>query len=339
MKKKIDYSSMTARERKELRRKEQGARPPEAKPQAEQASEQPVAQDFAAAESAMLTSQKRSKRSAIVVGSVVAVSVVLILVALITPIIMFIVNPYRGMGKVVARFDLSNGMVLEYVIEEDKYDTAATNFIFLAKNGYFDNTVFYDAQGGWLRFGGYEQQPTDASTTSSDYSRTKHHAQNESYCKSFAAIPGDRFTRVTYKFGYRLRSDSGGTEANVLNQLGVLTYRYDSTATEFQFNYDPDFNGTIANSIAEIKSTRVGYALDDKTINNLKTIASNAAFNPNLGSGAEYPWKPPTPDIKIKTVKVFNLNGKKWDKFDFLEYVQGNNSNSQRRLSSWVGLN
>lgn len=340
MKKKQDYSSLTARERKMLRSvgkdKKTSTAGSVVKKKGKVTVQSSAPTDPA---EAMLASQKRSKRSALIMGGVVALAILMIVVALIVPVILHLVNPYRGYDDVIARFELSNGMTLEYVIEEDKYDTAATNFIFLAKNGYFDNTVFYDAQGGWLRFGGYEEQPRDGSTSSSDYNRTRHHGQNESYCKGFSAIPSNRFSRVTYKFGYRLRSDEGGTNENVLNSLGVLTYRYDNTATEFQFNYDPENTDNIPNKIAEIKSTRVGRPLNDETVKNLQAIAKSAALNPNIGETAEYQWKPPTPDIRIVSVDVYNLDSEKWDEFDFLNYIHGNDASGRRRMSSWVGLN
>ena len=154
------------------------------------------------AERAMVQSQKQARTTAIAVGAVCALAILLILVALIAPVIMYIVNPYRGYKSVIARFNLSNGMKLEFVIEEDKYDTAATNFIFLATNGFFDNTVFYDAQNGWLRFGGYEAQP--ATNSQGDYGRTHHRRDSEAYCRGFKALANSQFTgdnrKITDKF-------------------------------------------------------------------------------------------------------------------------------------------
>lgn len=286
------------------------------------------------AEAEMAAAQKRSKRSAIIVGCVVALAVLLIIVALIAPVIMFVVNPYRGYDDVIARFKLSNGMELEYVIDEDEYDTAATNFIFLATNKYFDNTVFYDAQGGWLRFGGYVDQPRD-SNSSTDYGRTRHRGDSADYCKSFDALPNKRFSRVTDKFGYRLRPDSGGQAENLLSQLGALTFRTD-TATEFQFFYG-DNSETVPTDISQIPCTMVGHALNTKTIKNIQAISATAKLNNMISSG--YRWKPPTPSIKIESVKVYNLESSKWADFDFLTYISGNDSSGSRRYTSWVGKN
>lgn len=300
------------------------------------------AQSAVSEEEQMVATQKRSKRSTLYLCIAIAVSVVLVLVAVLIPVITHVVNPYRGYKKVIARFKLSNGMKLEYVIDEQKYDTAATNFIFLAENGFFDDTVFYDAQGGWLRFGGFDNQPKTGSTSVSEYARTSHRGDSVDYCSKFDALPNSYFekdihgnVRVTYKFGYRLRADSNGSDKNVISQLGALTFRYNDTATEFQFYYG-DRAETVPNDISQIPSTMVGYPLNDETTENIQKIASaNPTTNPNITSG--YVWKPPTPDIRIKSVDVFNLDGKKWDKFNFMEYMSANNSAGLRRYSSWVG--
>ncbi|MCH5165474.1 MAG: hypothetical protein J1G01_03630 [Clostridiales bacterium] len=338
MKQKRTYS-LTAKERKAKRMAEQNKR--NSKVNAVENSETVTRES---AERAMISSQKRSRRSAIVIGAVCLVAIILILVALIAPVILYIINPYRGYKSVIARFNLSNDMVLEFVIEEDKYDTAATNFIFLAKNGFFDNTVFYDAQNGWLRFGGYEAQPSTTLASSNSYDRTHHHKDNVKFCERFAALPNKSFTMATRKFGYRLTPDKGGTESRLLEQEGILAYLYSDTATEFQFTYQEQATNQIVSLEAngtqktyELNPTMVGHALNSKTIKNIKAIASaNPQRNPSITTG--YLWTPPTPDIKITSVKVYNLNSSKWRDFDFLKYMKGNNSEGIRRVSQWIDV-
>ena len=328
MKQKRNYS-LTAKERKQKRMAEQNkhydGKTQVSKPKVEQKSDAPVL----SAEAQMAKSQTRSKRSTLIVGCVVGVAILLIIAALIAPVIMYTVNPYRGYDDVIAKFTLSNGMELEYVIDEDEYDTAATNFIFLATNKYFDNTVFYDAQGGWLRFGGYVDQPLSNST--SDYTRSNHRSDSEDYCDKFTALPSSRFERVTYKFGYKLRIRSEDKNDNLVKQLGALTFRTE-TSTEFQFYYG-DFAETVPNDINGIECAMVGHALNDKTIKNIQAIRRTAALNSHLSDGKL--WKPPTPNIKIESVKVYNLNSSKWADFDFLEYLSGKDSDGQTRYSSW----
>ena len=328
MKQKRNYS-LTAKERKQKRMAEQNKK--SGRVSNTVTTPRANATPKLSAEAEMAMSQQRSKRTAIMVGCVIAVAILLIIVALIAPVIMYVVNPYRGYDDVIARFKLSNGMTLEYVIDEDEYDTAATNFIFLAKNKYFDNTVFYDAQGGWLRFGGYVNQPK--SNDASSFDRTNHRSDSTDYCNKFSALPNNRFQRTTDKFGYRLRVNSDSKTESVVKQLGALTFRTD-TSTEFQFFYG-DYVETVPNEINNLECAIVGHALNEQTIKNIQAIRSTASLNTNLSSG--YLWKPPTPNIRIESVDVYNLDGAKWDNFDYLDYLSGNDSDGNRRYSSWVG--
>ncbi len=328
--------SMTARERKAQRR---------AAEKSAQKNDAGQPQTLQSAEQAMAASQTRSRRSAVVIGVIVGAAVLAILLALLIPVIALLVNPYSKYDSVIARFKLSNGMVLEYEIDEEKYDTAATNFIFLAKNGYFDNTVFFDAQSGWLRFGGYDAQPVSTTISStSSYDSTHHRSDNKAYCAAFKALPTSRFKdeNVSYKFGYKLRVDNHSDKQELL-KAGVLTYLYSDTSTEFQFLYDKDNmtnlvrrrDGSGNLSAETFEVTMVGYALNDKTINNLSAIAATAADNDRFTNG--YLWKPPTPNIYIDSVKVYNLSRSKWRNFDFIDYMNGTDSSGRTRLSGWSG--
>ncbi|MCH5155237.1 MAG: hypothetical protein J1F69_01390 [Clostridiales bacterium] len=331
MKNKRSYS-LTAKERKQKRMAEQNKRASDSS--VSKSMPKNEAKPVLSAEAQMVRSQKRFKRSAIIVGCVIAVAIILIIAALIAPVIMYTINPYRGYDDVIARFRLSNGMELEFVIEEDEYDTVATNFIFLANNKYFDNTVFYDAQGGWLRFGGYVDQPL--STSVSSFDRTNHRGDSVDYCKKFSALPNNRFNNATDKFGYRLRVDTKDTAETLVRQLGTLTFRTD-TSTEFQFFYG-DYEETVPNNINNLTCARLGHALNDKTIKNIMSIRSTAALNTHLSSDG-YLWKPPTPNIRIESVRIYNLDNSKWANFDFLKYLSGKDKNGNQRYISWYGKN
>ena len=330
MKEKRTYS-LTAKERKQKRAQAENRNKPE--------------NTEADAEAQMLTQQTQVKRSAAFVGGLSAAAAVILLVAILTPIIAFVVNPYRGYDDVIARFNLSNGMTLEYVIDEEHYNAAATNFIFLAKNKFFDNTVFFDAQNGWLRFGGYEEQPSLSSWSSTDYTRTHHKARNKEYVEAFDALPNDRFKDTMNKFGYRLRADTDGTNKEMLNRAGMLAFLYSDTSTEFQFSYrEQPINDirSVDGTNTTLSPTLVGYPFGDdtkETIDKLAEIASDAQDNTSITSG--YLWKPPTKNgnIYIDSVRVYNLNKSKWKNFDFIEYInREDDKTGNTLLNYWTGL-
>lgn len=328
MKEKRTYS-LTAKERKQRRIKNE--------PKVREVSD--GAEANASATEATASAKKPSP---VFLAITIAVAAVLILVGVLVPVIMYIVNPYRGYSDVIARFKLSNGMTLEYVIDEDQFDIACTNFIFLAKNGYFDDTVLFDAQNGWVRFGGYDEQPSVAPGSTNDYSRTHHRAQSEEYCKSFSALPNEKFDKVLNKFGYKLRADKGGETPSLIEEIGSLTYLYSDTSTEFQFAYKKGATDNITRISSDgkpssdtLEATMVGHALNDETVENLKKIAETAVRNDSITFG--FQWNPPTPDIRINQVKIYNLDEEKWKDFNFIEYMNGEDAAGRRRLSGWTG--
>lgn len=331
MKEQRNYS-LTAKERKALRNSAAQKTEEKTKPETQ------VESDLVRQEGEMLAAQKKSRKTTLLIGAVVCVAILLILVGMLVPVIAFLINPYRNYKDVIARFDLSNGMKLEFVIDENLYDTAATNFIFLAKNGYFDNTVFFDAQNGWIRFGGYEGYPT--TNSSSDYKNTKHHSHNRTYCDNFKAIDSGllRDDNSLYKFDYKLRADKTGENVSLLNDIGVLAFLYSDTSTEFEMSYQHQAINDVPNvgsGTTVLEPTMVGHALDGPdgaTVNNLIEISRLASTASNVTTGPK--WLPPK-DIYINTVKVYNLADSKWKNFDFVSYLQGNDESGSRRYSSW----
>lgn len=286
-------------------------------------------------ENQMSVSVKQTKRTSFVLFIVIAFAVILLVSAIIVPCSIILYNPYNGMANPIARFKLSNGMTLEYEIYESDYEIAATNFIFLANSGYFNNTVFYDAQDHYLRFGGYT-------------SPTSHRSNDESYCKKFNGISNSYVKNVTDKFGYKLYSDNGsrnkngknGTDSNTLAQNDILTFLYSDTSTEFQFttgefrdhsNTVPTISASGETGMVTLEPTMLGRALNEKTLENVNAIYNTAQATSTVTAGEL--WKHPDPIIKINSVKVYNL-GKKWRKFNFVNYIY---SQEQRWVSGWTG--
>ncbi|MBD5132165.1 MAG: hypothetical protein HDT28_06215 [Clostridiales bacterium] len=336
MKEKRTYS-LTAKERKQKRiAAENKAKGASGQQKATAPVKEAPVETRESEERAMAVAQKRSKTSALVVGAVVGVAIILLITALLVPVILLFVNPYRGQGEVVARFNLSNGMTLEYVIDEDDYDTAATNFIFLAKNKFFDNTVFYDVQNGWLRFGGYEAPPEG--TTS--YNTSHHKGDSESYINNFSALPNNRFDKAARKFGYRLNADKNGRDEKQLNKEGILTFRYSDSATEFQMTYREQATNQLVqengdnSKTYDVNSTMVGHALNQKTIENTKAIAE---LPTQKNTKSEYVYYSLTSNIMINSVKVYNLDQSKWRNFDFIDYMNGKDKDNNNRIYQWIG--
>lgn len=238
-----------------------------------------------------------------------AMGIILIVFAILIPTVFY--NRYSSKNP-IAKMILSNGMVIEYEIFEETCPIAATNFIFLAKNKFFNDTIIFDTQNYWMRFGGYE-------------SSLIHRQDNKEYCEKIKGLNED----VTNKFGYRLRADDS-LDAVRNKEEGMLSYLYNDTTTEFQVcgvtGAQSDLNGRTLNS------TVVGKVLDDKSMKNIKTII-DLPRQIRIAGQTHRLWLGPKETIRIQKVTIYNLNKKKWKNFDFIHYMdtQGN------AITSWVG--
>lgn len=252
---------------------------------------------------------KVERKTVLIITAVILAAVILITTAILLPILFTTVYRYRDVQNPVARMELSNGMVLEYEIFEDTCPIAASNFIFLARIGYFDNTIIFDSQNSWVRFGGYETE-------------TVHRSTNKAFADTVEGI--EKYPNS--KFGYRLKADTSA-DAKMYDQKGILAFLYNDTATEFQVAAIDGAQLTVQGTYSkEYRVTACGRAFEES----MPYIEEIAAMKRNEQS-PHSTWKAPQPTITIKKVKLYNLNRKKWKHFGFDDYFYGNSY-----ISNWV---
>ena len=225
------------------------------------------------------------------------------------------VNPY-------AEMKLSNGMTIRYEIWEKDCPIASTNFIYLANIGYFDGTVIYDNQNGWVRFGGWKADSTHRGDSDTDFlEKIDRTYEDRDYSKN--------------KFGYRLKADSGD-KANY-HTVGTLRFCYERSATEFQVVASDDFSDTIPNDDkGEWKTSAFGMAADYESIENIKAIAALSRDDNGEKFKHDYYRAPLDKDglIKVVSVKVHKKLESKWKNFDFMDYMLGSDGSTRRK--SWT---
>lgn len=332
MKKKTS-APLTAQQRKELRHKEENKRKALNEPKPELTPEQIAAK------------AKKKKTLTIIIISI-SLGVILIATAIILPIVLL-----RETSKYPqAVINLSNGEKIEFEIWEESCPIAATNFIFLAKAGFFNDTIIFDVQQNYvgeekeenlsrnyMRFGAY-----------TNYNEADRRDKNKDYIaeiKGFDNLKVD--IRNDYRkysdkrenlFGYRLLKDSG-TDTSRFGEKGVISY-VSNTGADFMINmkqsatkffshndvYEPTGNGTDLTSYVRA----FGRVTDEKSlkvITDILNMQKNKNTNKNLVGT--------TPVIKIKNVKISNLNGYKWNKFDFTAFMNTADNGS----TAWSGWN
>lgn len=236
-----------------------------------------------------------------------------------------------------ATIRLSNGMELNFDIYESDCPNAATNFIWLASIGYFNDVILFDSQQGFVRFGGWTDAKKEDGTPVHRGDDDKNFTGKISFSE-WTGTDGKVNNYDKNKFGYRLREDTA--KRDLTGQVGALSFCYERSATEFTLTADESYSLTIDGDDNGATSTRqswkvapFGFASNSKTIENIRAIESlsrddGTAFN------HKYFRAPLDSDglIKIKSVKVVKKYSGKWKKFDFVRYV---NSGGTKKTTSW----
>jgi cyclophilin family peptidyl-prolyl cis-trans isomerase len=255
--------------------------------------------------------------TAVVLAVVVAVGGIIIIISSNDEYTTEDVNPYAVMK-------LSNGMTINYEIFEDECPVAATNFIYLANIGYFEGTVLFDSQNGWVRFGGWQADGVHRGDANTAFT-------NKIKLSAPTGKKADYFDKN--KFGYRLKQD---TTMNYMNKtIGALCFAYERSATEFQIVASENPMATIENG-GEWKVAPFAIASDEQSLNNIKALA-NLTRDDGTRFKHNYFRAPLNNNglITIKSIRVHKKNETKWKNFDFVSWFK-NDSQSSSRLKSWT---
>lgn len=328
MKKKQEYS-LTAQERKRLRREEAEKQQRAAEKRARADEKVEVADT---AEAAIETEEQPAEAQAAtprrlwipITGAILALIIILTAVLLL-------VLPRNNSKYPRAIITLSDGRQLTVTVWEEECPIAATNFLFLAQIGFFDGTIIYDVEEGkeYMRFG----------------DRTGYGSRESKYLDDefIAGIPKSMFnvvnlTQNSYKnnaqsnlFGYRLQKDQGG-DKNRYGEAFALSYN-NYNAADFVVNLgEGNTNFTNPSGSNNIKDNLVAFGkFEDEESQKILTDIyglnkiKNTGLDNTMGTD---------PQIVIRKVEVQNLNKKKWKNFEFVSYMN-TAYNDGAAWSSW----
>lgn len=123
-----------------------------------------------------------------------------------------------------ATIRLSNGMELNFDIYESDCPNAATNFIWLASIGYFNDVILFDSQQGFVRFGGWTDAKKEDGTPVHRGDDDKNFTDKISFSE-WTGTDGKVNNYDKNKFGYRLREDTA--KSGMVGQDGALSFCYE----------------------------------------------------------------------------------------------------------------
>lgn len=320
MKKKRNYS-LTSKERKELQSEKSAVKP--AKKGAAKDDEVIDKEELQFGEegvrvesesAAVADTLKFRKKNILIACMAVVLASVLIFLAIYLPAKLER-GRFSSVNNPVAVVYLDNGMELEFELFEDTVPYATANFIYLAVNNFFDGTIVFDLDNthGWVRMGGYT-------------AKDKHnaiYADNKKYIDSLKGFPEDdddaakptTFKESEVKLLYTITRET--KQNSIANQKGVLITRFfRNSFTEFAVASQA--NAQLKPSTPSTMSDPVvfGKALNPTTENLVETI-SKLTTEPSQVTNI--PWNFPTSTLKIKDIKIYNIDYNAWRAFKFKE--------------------
>ncbi|MCL2675625.1 MAG: peptidylprolyl isomerase [Firmicutes bacterium] len=205
------------------------------------------------------------------------------------------------------------------------------NFIYLAENKFFDNTIFTNSMKGFLAFEGYTAERDE------ENGGFKHKGQDIDYVASLpktsfsgnqgGGVRSNKWNDTGYKLGYRLKNQTALTvrEDDKRGYLAMLTdsgtgYRRDGvsftrgTSTGFIMIHNSSANLVMGGAISTTTggTTRNAFTyigkMNEASIAVLEKIA-NMSTLPNDWLG-DWAYPRDYREVMIETVRVSNLNRK-----------------------------
>lgn len=245
-------------------------------------------------------------------------AVILALVIILTAVLLLVFVPRTTSKYPRATFYLNDGRQLTMTIWEDECPIAATNFIFLAKIGFFDGTLIYDVHkdDNYMRFG-------DRTGYASDQTRYKDEEFIAGIKKSIfniEVVNNDTYQAKAQsnKFGYKLYADKSSSRSRYNQPYVVSYYRYNTADFLINFASGNSFQNKLPGSSRPDDDLVAFGAFEDPEEQAILDELLKYTPNPNTGITNVTGTKP---EIRIEKVKVTNLDNKKWRKFEFVSYM------------------
>lgn len=320
MKKKENNNSLTARQRKEQRMREQGI------PTAEDEAQKAAAEERKA-------KQKRNLSIALKITAIVLVAVIGI--GAIGLGVAFGVGAFdnvfnKDKGNPIATFYLSNGKTINFELYYDKAPAYAANFIYLAESNFFDNTLFSNVNNRYAVMGGFVEHGE----------KNTNRAQDESYVSTLKGfnsarsnvwnhnVSGEEF-KLGYRLNYGAKPSSGkysGKPYYMVMFAGTSTY---GTATHFGFTAQGNTGFLPISSNSSV--IYMGYVADNDSMAVIDEVCASVSKENPLVNEWRY-----TDEVKINDVKISNISKALRSKIinDFEEFVVNPESTMEGALTA-----
>ena len=246
---------------------------------------------------------------------------------------------YRDIDNPVAVIRLSTGERIELVILEDQVPNASTMFIYLARIGFFDGVIIHDTTNNYVRFG---QHTNPDALNSFQYMRSR----DTSFTNRIEDITPPENAMGSSKFDFRMQdsrenhdsNNAAATHVNKFDQEGWISLVYSLSGVDFQINAVtgsqhtiPPINPGPQAQTKNLLARPFGHTFDERSTEVVQRIAKL----PKIEDAARHNfWRMPNnnPDphtqsniqaIRIRDIRIHNLDyWGKWRTFNWDNYFQ-----------------
>jgi len=346
MKKKNRYqqNTLTAKERKEQRRlaEEKQSKKSDAVATTELKSEvkksEPESDVIGAVETGFGQAvMSRNKLWVIIAAGFMAL--IMILFAILIPTVIAPSVRFGNIPHTVVVFQLSTREQIEIIVYDDAMPHTATNFVHLARMGFFNDTVIFDTSYNFVRFGQYEDT-TFRNFRTRNQSFINRNVRNMTLPDRFH---GEQFFDGDSPFDFRINETP--ISYRVATRPGYISAMHTFSGTDFQIsagdiNSDQARTSLPNNRTGQTDSLDVGGRVFGHVTPTSMEVIERIAARDNRGVSSAHPFFiPPREAIRIVNTRVYNLDfWGKWRTFSWDNYFQWNSElQSHASIISWVG--
>ena len=256
-------------------------------------------------------------------------AVLMVTFAILTPLVLIPNVRYGGFDNPVVVFHLSNGERIEIIVFENEVPNAATNFIHLARMGFFNDTIIFDTTNGFVRFGQFE-----------DATFTQFRTTNERFIRNNVRnmTPPEDWGANDSPFDFRLTNQepaSAQAFAGDATSFGMVSAMHNFSGTEFQIGARQGGAQLGINSavVGDQPLQTPGRVMGMLTTRSLEVVADIVSM-PQMQYSRHRFFTPPAQAITIRRTSVHAIDfWGKWRTFNWDNYFQQDGN----RLANWHG--
>ena len=331
--------ALTSNERKELRRHQEEKNIPDIASNYEADAPPVIAVDdgnddsigdivISGDQAAFIAKKGSSKRTLWIIITASILAALLIAFAIIFPVVILPRRRFSHIPNPVVVFTLNTGERIELTIFENELPNGATNFIHLARIGFFNNTIIFDNTNAFVRFGQVEDATFRNFRTTNE---TFLGRLNTNQLPRLSDANLNHPTQNWSPFDYRVTAQHNRpfNNPNRAHERGFLSLMHTMSGVDFQISTAANAHSTIQSiSTGPSPSTKplTGYVIGEvTTVQSLAVLDRIAALERR--PSPHHFFRPPREDngelIYIRRTHIYNLDfWGKWRNFNWNNYFQ-----------------